>query len=192
MVPRDVLKGQIFPEDECQNLPEVCICLMGKFKARTGERCHSIILANETLSGLQVRWWIEKLIHICKIEGRTTGYAFRGSAGGPPPAAEYNDAVRRYLKEIQEDFPDMFSLDEDLMRYGISHTYRKALETHARRAGIHKDLCEAMCRWRTFEEAKGKRPREVMPDHYADARELAPLTSIRCKEWFWAKGPQGK
>ena len=70
----------------------------------------------------------------------------------------------------------MLSPDEDLMRYGISRTYPKASETRARRAGIHEDLCEAMCRWRTFEEAKGKRPREVMADDYAGARELAPLT----------------
>ena len=80
------------------------------------------------------------------------------------------------MKEIQEDFPTLFSPDEDLMRYGISSTYQKAAETRARRPGIHKDLCKAMCRWQMFEEAKGKRPREVMADHYTDARELAPLT----------------
>ena len=176
IVPKDVLKRQLFAEHECRNLPEICICLMGKFKARTGERCHSIILANETMSGLKVRWWVEKLIQICESEGRVTGYAFRAPNGGTPSSAEYNDLVRKYLKEIQDDFPSLFSPDEDLMRYGISRTYRKTAETRARRAGIHKDLCEAMCRWRTFEDAKGKRPREVMADHYADARELASLT----------------
>ena len=70
----------------------------------------------------------------------------------------------------------IFSPDEDISRYGISRSYRKAADTRARRAGILKDEVEAMCRWRTFEEAKGKRPREQMADHYADARELAPLT----------------
>ena len=63
-----------------------------------------------------------------------------------------------------------------LGRYGISRSYHKGADTRARRAHFLKDEVEAMCRWRTFEEAKRKRPREPMADHYADARELAPLT----------------
>lgn len=176
VVPNDVTKKTILTEQECANLPEVCICLMGKFKARTGERCHSIILANESLSGLQVRWWVEKLILVAEMEGRKRGYGFNNADGSQASSDEYNAAVRHYLKEVQTYHPNIFSPDEDISRYGISRSYRKAADTRARRAGILKDEVEAMCRWRTFEEAKGKRPREPMADHYADARELAPLT----------------
>lgn len=175
-MPRNVMRKSFASEEECFNLPEVCICLLGKFKGETGERYHSIILPNETMSGLKPRWWIEKLMEVCAEEGRATGYAFAEPDGTPPDVAEYNGLVRDYLKQIQESEPALFDPSEDLTRYGTSRTYRKASETRARACGVPKDEVEAVNRWKVAEKAGVKKPKRAMVDHYADARGLAALT----------------
>jgi hypothetical protein len=84
VLPEKFSKQRILSEDEVLALPTVCICLMGKFKGETGERYHSIILANETMSGLTTRWWVESLMALCDSEGRTKGFAFDEVKDTPP------------------------------------------------------------------------------------------------------------
>jgi hypothetical protein len=176
-IPRQALKRKIFTEAEAANLPQVCICLLGKFKGETGERYHSIILANESVSGLQTRLWVERLMKACESEGKTNGRAFNNADGSPPSPTEYNMAVRHYFQGIMEE-PEsvMADNDEDILRFGISRTYRKTSETRARRAGIVKDDIETVNRWRKVERAKGKMPQFSMVDHYSDASQLGTLT----------------
>jgi len=166
----------LFTEEEARRLPQICICLLGKFKGETGERYHSIILANESSSGLKTRWWVEKLMEVCTIENRSTGYAFNEADGSAPSSSEYNALVRHYLALVAEEEDSVFEGELDLTRYGISRTYRKTSETRARRAGIPKDQVEVVNRWKTIERAKGRRPNLAMADHYANARELGTLT----------------
>ena len=170
------LAKRIFTEEEASNLPEVCICLMGKFKGETGERYHSIILANRSSSGLEFRWWLEQLMEVCSAEGRASGYAFNEPDGSSPPSGEYNALVRHYLSLVADEGVAGFDAEFDVMRYGISRTFRKTSETRARRAGIPKEQVEVVNRWKTIERAKGRRPNLAMVDHYANARELGTLT----------------
>jgi hypothetical protein len=176
IVPKGVLKRALLTEAECAEMPEVCLCLVGKFKGKNGERHHSLVLANESMSGLETRWWIEKLIEVCEQEGRHRGFAFQNADGTPPSGADYNILVRQYLREIQDTNPKLFSPDEDLMRYGISQTYRKSAENRARQAGMKEEDVTVMNRWRTTEQAQGRRPRHAMIDHYSDARALVSIT----------------
>ena len=175
-VPIDPLKKKVLTETEASNLPEICICLMGKFKGETGERHHSIVLANFTTSGLQPRKWIEKLLEVCDSEGRKSGSAFNEANGSPPIAAEYNAIVRQYVGLMAEAGEHGLDPDANLVRYGISRTFRKSSETRARRAGIPKEQVETVNRWKKIERAQGKRPNFAMVDHYANARELSTLT----------------
>jgi hypothetical protein len=176
VIPPKVLKKAILTDAECDNLPEICVCLVGKFKGETGENFHSLVLANTSSSGLETRWWVEKLISVCESEGQTSGYAFTNPDGTPPNSVEYNALVREYLKKIQLQSPDLFGITEDLARYGISRTFRKSAESRIRKAGIKEEDVKVMNRWRVTEQAKGKRPRRAMVDHYSDARALVSIT----------------
>jgi hypothetical protein len=175
-IPKGVLKRVLLIEDECARLPEVCLCLVGKFKGENGERHHSLVLANESMPGLETRWWIEKLLEVCQQEGRTRGFAFQQADGFPPSAADFNMLVRQYLREIQDSKPKLLSPDEDLSRYGIRRTYRKSAENRARRAVMKDEEVIVMNRWKTTEQAQGRRPRHAMIDHYSDARALVLIT----------------
>lgn len=89
VLPKGALQRRMLTEAECAHLPEVCLCLIGKFKGETGERHFSIVLANESSSGLKIRWWIEKLVEVCEIEGKTSGYAFGDESCSAELSPEY-------------------------------------------------------------------------------------------------------
>lgn len=166
----------ILTEEEVARLPAVCICLIGKFKGETGERYHSVVVANQSTSGLETRWWVEKLLAVCESEGRRSGLAFAGPDGAPLESAEFNALFRQYLCRLQLEHEEVFSAKEDVTRYGISRTLRKSAVSRAGRAGLPEDVLNTMNRWRTVENAKGSRPKHNMKTHYTDARALAPMT----------------
>ena len=72
VVPAGLSKTSILTEEDCLQLPHVTICLLGKFKGETGVDHHLITVANKTSSGLQARWWMEKLLEVCECEGNST------------------------------------------------------------------------------------------------------------------------
>jgi hypothetical protein len=63
-VPFPLNKSTLLTEEVCRNLPHVTVCLMGKFKGETGTNHHLITIANETVSGQEPCWWIEKLVAV--------------------------------------------------------------------------------------------------------------------------------
>jgi hypothetical protein len=176
IVPAKALTTKLMTEQEAKNLPQVCLCLLGKFKGETGERYHSIIVANETSSGLRPRFWIERLLEVCKDEGRMSGYAFNNPDGSLASPTEYNALVRHYFTLMIEEDEDLLDPNTEVVRYGVSRTYRKSSESKARASGIPKDQVETMNRWRRIEKAKGKMPKFDMADHYSDAKQLSTLT----------------
>ena len=69
-IPNSIHKNTVLTEEMCMDLPHVTICLLGKFKGETGVDHHLITVANETIMGLDPRWRSEKLLEVCKKEGR--------------------------------------------------------------------------------------------------------------------------
>jgi len=176
VVPQFVRTNIILTEEMCRKLPHVSVPLLGKFKSQDGISQHVFNLASETLSGLQPRWWMEKIIEVAESEHRYTGPAFAGRNGLLDSSSDYDAAFRKYLLRVQEctDFIDK-DVNVDIY-YSTNRTPRKSAHTRAKRAGISKELQEDMNRWSKVEAAKGKRPRFHMRDHYAEACLLMPVT----------------
>lgn len=105
-----------------------------------------------------------------------SGYAFNNPDGSPASPTEYNALVRHYFTLMIEEDEDLLDPNTEVVRYGVSRTYRKSSESKARASGIPKDQVETMNRWRRIEKAKGKMPKFDMADHYADAKQLSTLT----------------
>ena len=168
-------KSTVLSEKQCRELPHVAICLLGKFKGEGGDAYHVINVANESQSGLQPRWWIEKLVEVCESEGRRTGPAFASPDGKLAVPGDYDAVFRQYLTEVQEksEFIDK-TVDVDAW-YNLSRTPRKTTITRMKRAGLGKDA-EDMARWKTVENAKGRRPRFNMRHLYSEACLLMPVT----------------
>jgi hypothetical protein len=175
VIPDDL--NQNFSEDEAASLPHVVVCLRGKFKSENNEDYHIMCVANKTRSGIELRWWIEKLLSITTDEGRDAGPAFASRAGNLASSTDYDAVFRVYLKQVQSD-TNLIQDDHDVdMHYGISRTPRKSAETRAKQAKLDDSMQDAMNRWRTFENARGGRPKfKHTRDLYADAVAYMPLT----------------
>ena len=91
-------KHTILTEEMCKDLPHITMCLLEKFKGKTGVDHHLMMVANKTISGLGTCWWMEKLIKVCQTEGRFEGPAFALADGTLASSPDYNAMFRRYLK----------------------------------------------------------------------------------------------
>jgi len=91
--------------------------------------------------------------------------------------SEYDELLRFFLRKVQSTCPDLIlPLDDVEANYGFFRTFRRMAKGRARGANLDSGVQNAMNRWRTIEEAKGKRPRINMVDHYSHAQELMPVT----------------
>lgn len=61
--------------------PHVYLAMIDQFKGETGVREHLVAVASESKSGIDVRWWLEKLIQVRASENCTTGPAFGNAQG---------------------------------------------------------------------------------------------------------------
>lgn len=69
--------------------PHVLIVLLGLCKGETGVHHHMLALASLTMSGIALRWWLEKLIEVRAEEGCYRGPAF-GHADGSVASLHMN------------------------------------------------------------------------------------------------------
>ncbi len=58
------------------NPPHLIAFLIGQFKGELDLRHHLIASTSSTTSGIQLRWWLEKLMNVHAKEGCKNGLAF--------------------------------------------------------------------------------------------------------------------
>jgi hypothetical protein len=129
-----------------QKSPPCVVCLLGKFKGKTGIDHHLITIANETVSGLQPCWWIEKLVSVCEQEGRVKGPAFATPDGELALSVDYDSMFQRYLLRVQEETSFIPEDKEVETHYSTNRTLRKTAVTHLERAGFGDKFINRMNR----------------------------------------------
>jgi hypothetical protein len=145
--------------------PHVFLAFLGKFKGELGFQQHLVAVASCTQSGLEARWWIEKLIEIREAEGCTHGPAFGVTSTKAATCRDYDVMLHSFLDIIQQENNSLIDDSDDIVgNYGFFWTFRKTSETRARIAGIDSDTINGMNRWKTIERAQGRRPRWTMAD----------------------------
>jgi hypothetical protein len=87
--------------------PHIHVVFIGEFKGELGLRYHLVALANETRSGIETQWWIEKLV---QASGPAFGYADRSLAS----IREYDDQLHSYLRRIQREYPLAIDPSDDI------------------------------------------------------------------------------
>ena len=75
-IPEQLNRNAILVEDQYEALPFIVLLLLGKFKGGHTIDRHLINVASKTLSGLEPRCWIERLLEVCSLEGRKQEPAF--------------------------------------------------------------------------------------------------------------------
>ena len=64
------------PGKDLDTAPYVRLELIGEFKNESKTRTDAFHIPPKTRSGIEVRWWLNKLRRVRKLEGHTTGPAF--------------------------------------------------------------------------------------------------------------------
>jgi hypothetical protein len=162
---------------DLSNAPHIFFALLGKFKGENGIRQHMICVASTTVSGIEMRWRVERLIEVREREGWTEGPAFGYKDGSVYSLRELDGLLHYFLEKIQkEDETLLAGVDNVSENYGFFWTFRKTAEGRARAANLESDVQNSMNRWRKVESARGRMPRFSMVDHYTNARDLMRVT----------------
>lgn len=173
-----ITKEVVLMEEVCVDLPHVTVALLGHFKGETKVDHHLIAIASVTQSGLEPRWWIEKLVVVCASEGRVHGPAFADDQGRLASSPDYNSTFQGYLFRVQVE-TTLIDKDVDVFKvYNTYRTLRKTSTTRIERAGFGNDFVDKMNRWRAQEGAQGRMVRRRMNALYADALLLMPTTWV--------------
>jgi hypothetical protein len=160
--------------------PHVVAPLLGRFKNELGERYHLLLLAAVTGSGLSPRKWLDWLVQAREEEGFTNGPAFRDGEGNLATSRAYEDLFIEVLSEIQEERPDLIPATVEVTDHGLSRSWRRTSTSIALAQGVGSTAVDFMNRWRTVENARGRRAVfKSMRDHYGDVRITSLDMSLR-------------
>ena len=111
--------------------------------------------AKESVSGLKTRWWIEKLVSVCKAEGRIHGPTFASAYGVLASSADYNAVFRKYLGQVQDKTDFILGETDVDVPYSTFRTPRKLSTTRLECAGFGDKFVDRINMWRSQEGAKG-------------------------------------
>jgi hypothetical protein len=162
-------------EKSLNNVEYVIVPLLGHFKGETGIQYHLTPLVARTGSGIEVKKWILRLIGVREEVGITNGPAFCDSFGNIAQTKIYENAILERFCVIQRLPNSPIAKDVNVYEeFGVRRSFRRGSTSEARVRGVDDKIVDFINRWRNYENAKGRKPRRAMRDHYTDIEILVP------------------
>lgn len=159
----------------------IYLALLGKFKGETQEENHLVPCACITNSKIPVEKIVGRLIKEKKKFGFVDGPAISTIKGDLMTVREIDEMLVELLVEIYDENKEYFPVDiiseiesdsEDKQLvlekyYSCYRTFRRSSNSRAleNRDQLFDDDIDIVNRWRKTEEARGKRPTQVMRQH---------------------------
>jgi hypothetical protein len=154
---------------------ETKLPLLGRYKGEMHQRYHLTPLVATTDSGIPVQLWLERLAEVWRETGRSHGPAFGNQRGEVLEASFIEEKIFDLLFNLRANEPASVPPDEDFgEEFGISRSFCRGATSTARVRKLPEEVINLTNRWRKFEQAKGRRPRLTMQDHYSDIKILIP------------------
>ena len=155
----------------------VIIALLGKVKGEHHDLAHLIPSSINTKSGIQVKKIIKRLLEEKRRRGFTMGPGISNVKGEVWNSSTVNDMLHEILIEIFETSQNLFPgniliKDQIQDKYQNFRSFRRGSNTRAIEQRIDDKDIDVVNRWRTVEEAQGKRPNRSMMQHYAQLDQL--------------------
>jgi len=153
------------------------IALLGKVKGEHHDLAHLIPCALQTKSGINVKGIVSRLLEEKRKRGFVFGPAISDCKGIVWNSAIINDMLHELLIEIFENEQNLFPANvptKEIIRdkYQCFRSLRRGSDTRAIEQKVEDKDIDVVNRWRTIEEAKGKRPNRSMRHHYAQLDQL--------------------
>jgi hypothetical protein len=124
------------------NAPYLFIAMLREFKCKMGVKPHIVVLAYTTKLGIEMRWWLEKLISVCAEEECMLGPAFGYPDGSVASLLEYHGILNCFLNQILQEDSNLISEKDNVQAlYSLFYSFRKQLR------GEHKPpIWTVLCR----------------------------------------------
>jgi hypothetical protein len=159
--------------------PHCVAPLLGRFKGEDGERYHLLLMASVTASGLEPRRMLQLLMERREEQGFLHGPAFVDNQGVEVSSGRYEALIlgslldhQQWEREQQVDIEKLFDGVEIEEVYGISRSFKRGAITRAQEAGVRQPEVEFMGRWRTVEQAAGRKPGRSVREHYTELVQM--------------------
>lgn len=157
------------------------LTLLGKRKGETTEDVHILPCVNVTKSKIPVKGIIRRLIRTKKEANCLNGPAISNIKGEMLSVKNIDDMLIEILVHIYDN--DRIAFPVDIINeihieqeykhlvmekyYSCFRTFRRTSDSRAleNRNLLHDDDIDIVNRWKTFENANGKRPSQIMRQH---------------------------
>jgi len=155
----------------------VIIALLGKIKGEHHDIAHLIPAVTKTKSGIPIKKVLQRLLKEKQKLGFSNGPAISNIQGKVLNSAIINDMMEGLLTEIFETDKHLFPItitSKSQIRdsYQCFRSFRRSSDTRAIQKKVDTKDIDVVNRWRTVEEAQGRRPSRAMRNHYAQLDQL--------------------
>ena len=132
---------------------------------------HMLPLINVTQSGIRIWVWLEILVALLKVEGRTNFPEFCDEEGYMLSESSIESVFHPILEEIKdhrdrilsESIPSGLDAKD---HYQCNHYFSRVAENQALENGLENSVINFVHRWLKFEVSKGKQPGLNMLENY--------------------------
>ena len=123
---------------EFEKHPHMVIPLLGRFKNESGEKWHLLLAAAKTASGFRLRVWVEILLYVLLLEGRTSGPVFCDEDGVLVSSVAMNKKIILEIIEVKREREDLVLCDMDNIWevYNIGRSCWRGSQTRTREEGV--------------------------------------------------------
>ena len=151
------------------------IALHGRFKNEVGEKCHLMPIAQVTDSGLMPVKWMKRMIAWYDARGVEVGPVFRTTDGKRARQGRFELSILNRLVRLSTEKPELFP-DKNvnvMSDYSTRRSFRRGATTRAEILGLPGTVTDLNNRWRSVENAKGRKVNHSnMRSYYSGIRLL--------------------
>lgn len=168
------LEGLIAYQRDTAESAFVVVPLMGQVKGEDHTRHHLLHCVSVTGSGIQVRWWIQRVLAVHLIRRRQVGPVFINPVTGRQSStAEMNDLFLELLGDIFHESRDLFAVDIHLAseltdKYNVFRSFRRGSESQAVAMRVSEADRYVVNRWRKKETSGANKVSHPIDQHYVD------------------------
>jgi hypothetical protein len=151
------------------------IALHGRFKNEVGEKCHLMPIVQVTDSGLMPVKWMKRVIEWHDSRGVESGPVFRTWDGKRARQGKFELSTLNRLARLEIERPALFP-DKNvnvMTDYSARRSFRRGATTRAEILGLPGTATDLNNRWRSVENAKGRKVNHSsMRSYYSGIRLL--------------------
>ena len=151
----------------------VVIALRGQVKGEHHSRQHLMPCVHVTDSGIRVKVWINRILAVHAMDGRTTGPAFINGDGIQSSTAEMNDVFHELMVELFHYRRELFDIEikseSDISdKYNVYRSFRRGSESRAMSRKVIEADRYIVHRWRKKEAAGQNKVGHAIDQLYVD------------------------